>query len=183
MKTAAVIIVILLVCSLAYYLVFPKNTFITLDLGEKRGVVFSRTSISYQPSPDHFSKDGIHHIGPYISKLLVPSTKFKSLLIFTPDGQRGLGLDAKDGHIEVGFTVDWRKEPEKEKAIREYFEELNIKATEDYLGGNGGIPDAVRLLSYPIKGTEIEITNCVKDMLQRLCDISPTEALDISYNN
>lgn len=179
--TIFIIISALLLCLIVYYFLFPRNTFFTFYLGDKRRIVFSRTSVSYKPSPDRFPNDGLNHIAPYISKLLVTSTKFKSLLIFTPDGQRGLSLDAKEGQIKVRFTIDWRKDPAKEKTIRKYFQNLDIKPTEDYLGGNGGVPDAVRILSYPITGTEPEVVNLVKDMLQNLSDVSSNEVLDINY--
>ncbi len=168
-----------LVCVIAYYFLFPENRFITFYFKDKSGVVFSKTRISYQPAPDRYSTNGIDQIPSYISKLIVPSTKFKFLFIFTPDGQRGLSLTAKDGQITVGFTVDWRKHPEKEKNIRSYFKRLDIEPIKDYLGGNGGVADATRLLSYPIAGAETTISSLVKDMLQHLCDISSKEALDI----
>ncbi len=172
-----------LVCVIAYYFLFPENRFITFYFKDKSGIVFSKTRISYQPAPDRYSAGGIDHLPSYISKLTVPSTKFKFLFIFTPDGQRGLSLTAKDGQISVGFTVDWRKYPEKEKNIRSYFKRLDIEPIKDYLGGNGDVADAIRLLSYPISGTETAVSNQVKDMLQRLCDISSKEALEIRLDD
>lgn len=172
-----------LVCVISYYILFPENRFITFYFKDKSGIVFSKTRISYQPASDRYSADGIDHILSYISKLIVPSTKYKFLSIFTPDGQRGLGLTAKNGQITVSFTVDRRKHPEKEKNIRSYFKKLDIEPSEGYLGGNGGVADATRLLSYPITGTETAISNLVKDMLQSLCDISSKEALDIRYDD
>jgi hypothetical protein len=180
--TILIIIAVSLLCLAIYYLLFPKNTFFTFYFNDKSRLVFSKTRIAYKPAPDSFSRDGINHISPYISKLFIPSTKFIFLLIFSPDGHRGLSLEAKDGEIKVGFTIDWRKQPEKENNIRNYFQNLHIETSKDYLGGNGGVPDAVRLLSYPLKGNEAEISSLVKDMLQTLCGISPQEALDIEYD-
>lgn len=181
--TILIIISAVLVCVIAYYFLFPENRFITFYFKDKNSIVFSKTRISYKSAPDRYSADGIDHISSYISKLIVPSTKFKFLFIFTPDGQRGLSLTAKDSQITVGFTVDWRKHPEKEKDIRSYFKKLDIEPSEDYLGGNGDVADATRLLSYPLTGTETALSKLVKDMLQSLCNISSKEALDIRYDD
>jgi hypothetical protein len=51
----------------------------------------------------------------------------------------------------------------------------------DYLAGNGGVPDATRILEYPLSGSTVEVTALTKRILQELCSVSPTEALDIKY--
>jgi hypothetical protein len=53
----------------------------------------------------------------------------------------------------------------------------------DYLAGNGGVPDATRILDYPIGGSTAEVTALTKRILQELCGVSPTEALDIKYED
>ncbi len=127
--------------------------------------------------------NGFHHIEPYVSRLLVPTNHFKALHIFTPDGNRGFGFSARDGRVEVGLMVEWRQEAQKEAAIRAFFSSLGIAPSRDYLAGNGGIPDATRILDYPITGSTAEVTALTKRILQELCGVSPTEALDIRYED
>jgi hypothetical protein len=38
-------------------------------------------------------------------------------------------------------------------------------------------------LDYPIAGSSGEITALTKRILQELCDVAPTEALDIKYGD
>lgn len=79
--------------------------------------------------------------------------------------------------------VDWRKEPEREAAIRAFFDSLSVEPTEDYLAGNGLVRDASRILSYPIQGDASTITELAKRILEELCGISPEEALNIEYSD
>jgi len=172
-----------LVAVAAYFLLFPRNTFISLSRPSGGAVTFSRTGVSLEAAPDHYATNGFSHIEPYISRLLVPTNHFKFLHMFTPDGTRGFGFDAKDGLVHAGLTAEWRQESQREAAIRAFFSSLGIAPSQDYLAGNGGVPDATRILDYPIKGSTAEVTALTKRILQELCGVSATEALDISYGD
>jgi hypothetical protein len=115
--------------------------------------------------------------------LLVPANSFKFLSVFTPDGSRGLGLHARDGVVHVDLNVDWRQESQRETAIRAFFSSLGIAPARDYLAGNGGVADALRILEYPVTGSTAEVTALAKRILQELCGVAPTEALDIRYGD
>ena len=80
-------------------------------------------------------------------------------------------------------VAEWRQESQREAAIRAFFSSLGIAPSQDYLAGNGGVPDATRILDYPIKGSTAEVTALTKRILQELCGVSATEALDISYGD
>jgi hypothetical protein len=182
MKTAIIVIISIVVIGLvAYYALFPKNSFITISSKGKGGITFSRTSVKYRPAPDFYPENGFEHLGSYISKLLKYSDEFKLLIISTPEGDKALGLNSKAGIVGVGFTVEWKQDPEEERMIRDYFKRMNIAPHRDYLADNGGIKDSTRVLDYNIQGNEKEITMLVKDVLKKLCDISETEALNIYY--
>ena len=184
MKTALLVLFVLIIlAAIAYFVFFPRNTFITLSRSGGSTVTFSRTGVSLEAAPDHYATNGFEHIEPYVSRLLVPSSRFKFLHIFTPDGMRGFAFNAKDGAVEAGLTVEWRQEAQKEAAIRAFFSSLGIAPSRDYLAGNGGVADATRILDYPITGNSAEVTALTKRILQELCGISPTEALDISYGD
>ncbi len=164
-----------------YFLLFPRNSFINIRRPGGGTVTLSRTGVSFQPAPDHFATNGFDHIEPYVSRLLVPTNRFKFLHIFTPDGNRGFGLTARGGLVEAGLTLEWRQEAQREAAIRSFFGSLGVAPSQDYLAGNGGIPDATRILEYPLKGSTAEVTALTKRILQELCGISPDEALNIGY--
>ncbi len=182
MKTTIIIIISIIVIGLvAYYVLFPKNTFITIYNKDKSGITFSKTSIKHRPAPDFYPENGFEQLGSYISKLLKYSDDFKLLIISTPEGDKALGIDSKAGILNVGFTVEWKQEPELEKSIRGYFRRLNITPHQDYLADNGGIKDSTRILNFNIQGNQKEVTVMVKDILKKLCDISETEPLNIYY--
>lgn len=184
MKITPLVLIALFVAALVtYFLLFPRNTFISLYRPSGGTVTFSRTGVSFEAAPDHYATNGFDHIEPYVARLLVPTKRFKSLSIFTPDGNRGFGFNARDGKVEAGLTVEWRQEAQKEAAIRAFFSSLGISPSRDYLAGNGGVPDATRILDYPITGSTAEVTGLTKRILQELCGVLPTEALDISYRD
>lgn len=167
---------------LGFYRSIPRNGYLTIGRPGGGAIVFSRTGISLERPPDHYSVNGSDSIEPYIARLLASSASFKHLSMFTPDGARGFGLNARNGGIEVTFIVDWRNEPEREQAIRTFFDSQGIDATDDYLAGNGDVDDATRILSYPVSGRSAELTDLSSRILEHLCDVAPSEALHISYS-
>ena len=181
MKIASIVALLIAAIVFAYFLFFPKNTFMIFKRSSGGTITFSGTGIEFAPPPDHYATNGFDEIERYVARLLVPTNTFKFLHIFTPDGSRGFGLDAKDGTVRAGLTVEWRQEPEREAKIRSFFASRGIAPTEDYLAGNGGVPDATRILSYPIIGSSAEVTALTKCILQELCGVSPAEALDINF--
>jgi hypothetical protein len=185
MKIALLVFVAVIVTAAVAYLVFfPRNSFFIISRpGGGGSVTLSRTGVSFEAAPDHYATNGFDHIEPYVSRLLVPTNRFKFLHMFTPDGTRGFGFSGRDGVVEAGLTVEWRQEAPREAAIRAFFSSLGIAPSQDYLAGNGGVPDATRILDYPIKGSTAEVTALTKRILQELCGVSATEALDISYGD
>jgi hypothetical protein len=184
MKIALLIFAALIIAAVvAYFLLFPRNTFISFSRPSGGTVRFSRTGVSLEAAPDHYAANGFDHIEPYVSRLLVPTTRFKFLRIFTPNGRRGFGFSARNGVVEAVLTIEWRQEAKREAEIRAFFGSLGITPSRDYLAGNGGVPDATRILEYPISGSTADVTALTKRILQELCGVSPTEALDISHGD
>jgi len=179
LSLVAVIVAAVAVC----FLLFPSNMYISFPKPGGGEVTFSRAGISFESAPDHFPSNGFDHIEPYVSRLLVPYNRFKFLSMFTPDGTRGFGLDAKDGVVHAHLTVEWRQEPKRETAIRAFFNSLAIAPSRDYLADNGGVAGATRVLEFPITGNTAEVTALTKRILEELCGVSPTEALDIRYTD
>jgi hypothetical protein len=184
MKIALLIFVgVIVVAVVAYLLLFPRNTFISFSRASGGTVTFSQTGVSLEAAPDRYATNGFDHIEPYVSRLLMPTNRFKFLHMFTPDGNRGFGFSARDGVLQAGLTVEWRQEARREAAIRAFFSSLSVAPSRDYLAGNGGVADATRILEYPVTGSTAEVTTLTKRILQELCGVSPTEALDIKYTD
>jgi hypothetical protein len=181
MKVSVTLIVVLAAGAVVYSLLVPANTFITFRRSSGGTVTFSRWRIEFEGPPDHYNTGAFDHIESYVSRLTAPSPKKRFVGIFTSTGDRGFGLDAVKGRIEAVFTIEWRQEPQREAAIRAFFESRGIPSTEDYLAGNGGVPDASRVLNFPLTGNASEITDLTKRILQELCGVSSTEPLNIDY--
>lgn len=144
-------------------------------------IVFSRNGVSFEPPPNRLETGGREQIAEYVDTFLKSSDSFKHLMLFTPDGNRGFSMTSSNNEVQANFSVEWRDTPEKESAIRSFFEAISVKPTEDYLAMNGLVPDSTRLLSYPITGSVAEVTDLTQHILIELCGIQPDEALNISY--
>ena len=86
-------------------------------------------------------------------------------------------------HVHQFFQTERQHEGEREAAIRASFSSLGIAPSRDYLAGNGGVPDATRVLHYPITGSTAVVTTLTRRILHELCGVSPAEAVDISYGD
>jgi hypothetical protein len=181
MRLGALVLLAPAACVIFVCWLLPANTFVVFKRPDRGTITVSRSGVELGAPPDRYPADGFAHIEPYVSKLLVPSSRIRWVSIFTPAGDRGLALHANGMNVELHLTVEWRAEPKREAAIRSFFAARDIGASEDYLAGNGGVPDATRLLAYPIAGGATEVTALTKRALQELCGVSPSEPLDIGF--
>jgi hypothetical protein len=135
------------------------------------------------PEPDHFKSNGFEHIESYVARLLQSSAPFTSVIIATPDQQIAVSLWQRHGAPQFSVSVDWRSEPARERAIREFFSARGLAASQDYLGGNGGVPDAIRGLGYFLP-TDIQfISILTKDVLRQIYELGEQSALDFTYQD
>src|SRR5260370_13937558 len=139
-------ILVVVAGAVAYLLLVPANTFIIFRRRGGGTVSFSRTEIEFQGPSDHYTADAFDHIESYVSRLMAPSRKKRFVNIFTPAGDRGFGLYAGDGKIEAQLTVEWRREPQREAAIRAFFGSRGIAPAEDFLSGTGADPETTAVL-------------------------------------
>jgi hypothetical protein len=182
MKVTGVILLLLAACGVAYYFLVPRDMFIIFHRRDGGTVAFSRWRIEFEGPPDRYATGAFDRIESYVSRLMAEPRKSRSVSIFTPAGGRGFALHASDGATEAHLTVEWRQDPKREAAIRAFFESREISATEDYLAGNGGVPDATRLLAYPLAGSPSEVATATKRILEELCGVSSAEPLNIRYS-
>lgn len=182
MKVGAIILVLLGASAVAYCLLVPKSTFIIFPRGDGGSVVLSRWRIEFEAPPDHDTVGAFDHIESYVSRLMAEPRKSRWVMIFTPAGDRGFALRGSQEVIEAHLTVEWRQQPKREAAIRAFFDARHIPPIEDYLAGNGGVPDATRLFAYPLTGSPSEVTAITRRILEELCGVSSTEPLNIRYS-
>ena len=195
MTQISVIICVILLGTTAYFL-FPVKTRIRDELPSKSIVLPGAFLVQVDedgkqigdiewvnvPEPDRYPNNGFRYIEQYVSRLLTSKADFTSLSISSPDGNRGFGLSFRDKQIELSFSIDWRTEKDKEIIIRNFFKELEIIPSEDYLAGNADVPDAIRILIYPISGDLQQMTDLCKRILKEIFYISGNDGLIFTYD-
>lgn len=129
------------------------------------------------PRGTYYTDNAFAQIESYISRLIVPSDKYKSLSIYALDQIRGCSLQTVRKILEVWFILKPHQENSREAKIRSFFASREISPSRDYLANNGG----TRILDYPLSGTVDDLTAMVKKILQELCDVSAKEPLCIEY--
>ena len=133
------------------------------------------------PKPDRFASDGFAQVESYVSRLLQSSARYTSLIIATPDEQIAVCLGQRGGVSHFSIFIDWRSEPDREKAIRQFFSERRLVTSRDYLAGNGDVPDATRCLDYCLPPDVQFITTLTKDLLREIYQLREHDALDFTY--
>jgi hypothetical protein len=137
----------------------------------------SKQTSERPPRGEYYPENAFAQIESYISRLVAPSEKYKSLSFYALDQMRGCNLLTVRQILEVWFMVKAQQENQQEVKIRSFFASREMRPSRDYLANNGG----TRILDYPLTGTVDELTEMVKTILQELCDISPKEPLSIDY--
>ena len=184
MKIALLIFAALIIVAvIAYFLSFPRNTFISFSRPNGGTVTFSRTGVSSEAAPTITPRMVSTTSSRMYPVCSCPQIISSSCRYSRPTAHAALGLSAKNGVVQAGLTVEWRQEAQRETEIRAFFGSLGITPSRDYLAGNGGVADATRILEYPISGSTADVTALTKRILQELCGVSPTEALDIKYTD
>ena len=133
------------------------------------------------PEPDHFATDGFGQIERYVCRLLQSSARFSSLIIATPDQQIAVSLWQRSGVPEFTLSVEWRSEPERERALRKFFAERGLSISHDCLAGNGPVPDATRCLGYFLPPDTQFITALTRDVLRHTYQLREQDALDFTF--
>lgn len=143
------------------------------DLGDGRWVKI--------PKPDIFKHDGAGQIQSYVSRLLRSTARFSSLIIATPDQQVAVSLWQRGGIPEFSLSLQWRSEPERERAVRQFFTERGISTSQDYLAGNGDVPDATRFLAYFLPSDGPFITGITQDVIRRIYGVRDQDPLNFTF--
>jgi hypothetical protein len=181
MRLAAILLLLVAGGVICYFLV-PRGAVLMVRWFGGGYLVVSRTSVGFVSGPDHYVSGAFDHIESHVDRLLAAPRGMRFLRFFTPAGDRGFSLHANGDAVEAYLTVQRSQEPETEAAIRAFFNVLDIRPTQDYLAANGGVPEATRVLAYPLTGSSSEIAALSRRILQEVCGVSPAEPLHIGYS-
>jgi hypothetical protein len=131
--------------------------------------------------PDHFESKGLDHLKTYVQRMAASKNWMSDVTVFTSNGESGFALQKMDGDVTFQITVEWRQQPGQEAKIRAFFKKLGISPTEDYLAGNGGVPDATRVFSWPLPSDPERIETISKEAAKQLCGITDNTPIDIQF--
>jgi len=133
------------------------------------------------PKPEKFRSEGFAQIENYISRLLKSSARFNSLIIARPNGQMAVSVMKRGKLPWFSAMVNWRSEPERERAIMDFFAQRGLSTTQDYLAGNGEVPDAIRCLAYSLPADVQFITAITKEVLREVYHLREEEGLNFTF--
>jgi hypothetical protein len=133
------------------------------------------------PEPDRFRAHGLAQVEPYVARLMASPEGFAALSVFTPDGQRGLGLSRREGVPRINLNVDRLADAEREGAIRAFFTERRLVPEVDHLAGNGGVPEATRCLTYVLPADAVFVATLAREVLVRIYGVGENAALNFSF--
>jgi hypothetical protein len=167
-------------CFLGYQLMdrAPKTFFVqTVDAA---GKPIGAPQISFAPAPVHVRANGLGSLKRYVDKLFASSSSIVALLIFTPDGQRGLSLMRKSGKLSLNVALDTRSEIVRERTVRNLFAKRGIKPAQDYLAGNGGVANATRVIDFPLPLDAGKAAGIAESVLREVYEVSSESPLDFT---
>jgi hypothetical protein len=179
MVVPAVCIGIAALAFVAWYVRFHQGMYV--QRVDQSGKPIGKAKWVKTPEPDRIASNGLSQVESYVTRLVQSQGTSCSLDIFTPDGQRGLGLTRSDDQVILNLIVNQRNEPDKERAIRDFFKEKSIAPVSDVPVSVGGVPDAVRALGYPVSGDAHEVAALCQQVLKDLYGITAEEALDFTF--
>jgi hypothetical protein len=192
MKPFVIALVIMLLIGIGLAAYFAKHPVPFVDRRnwmhvvsvDNTGKQVGKEEIVRIPDPDSTPRYGLSHVGEQVERLFKAAGKRPTLSMFTTDGMRGFGLTRANGQTSVDITVEVAPaaaaEPQKEAAIRAYFKSRNLYPTEDYMAANGGIPNATRVLSFPLPGTSEQVTAAATKLLKDIFQIREDEAISFT---
>ncbi len=133
------------------------------------------------PEPDHYASNGSSQIEAYVTKVVHSTESFSSLIVSTPDGEVALLLLKQDSNLQITLSIDVTSKPDEEQALRRFFACRGIGPIDDYLAQNGDVPDATRMLSFPLPSDIEFVTVLSKELLVQVYGVNERAALDFSF--
>src|SRR5256885_5487066 len=116
------------------------------------------------PPAERFSSDGISHIRPFVMRVLSSKANASWITVGTPSGRTAIGIGKQGSRVSVDVSVNVRR-PAREAAIRKFFASRKLEPCKDYLARNGGVPNSVRVLEYPLQPDAGQISKLAGNLL------------------
>jgi hypothetical protein len=142
--------------------------------------VLSAHEVSYNPPPDMCVIDSLTHVGSYVLRFLAVSKGCRHLLVFTPDGGRGVGLWNRGGQISVFITIQKADGPDTEGQVRRLFDQFGCVPKRDLAATTGNPPEPVRYLLFDVGSSANDIVALVTGILTKIYGVGECDPLEMT---
>jgi hypothetical protein len=158
-----------------------KPKFVIVSSVDGKGNLIAVPELHLLPPPTVVSSRGLSQLSAQLARLSNSSSASPALMISSLDEQRGLNVSKRNGQFVLSFVFDVRSPTRREKAVRRLFEKLGSAPIEDYLASNGGVPNATRILTYPMPSQPPLLDLCLR-LLREVYGVSDEEGLTYSLH-
>ena len=125
--------------------------------------------------------NGIAKIEAYVERLLRSKAKSAWANLSTKSGNTAISIAQHERKLSLGLSTSTARERTREAAIREFFARRSISPSDDYLAANGGVPEATRILSFPMPRNTAVVAQIAADLLREIYRLRDSTTLDIRY--
>jgi hypothetical protein len=125
--------------------------------------------------------NGLAEIEGYVARVIASKAKSTSVQFSTKSGNTAISVAKYEGKLTLGLVTGTKRERAREAAIRQFFASRSIQPSADYLGANGGVPNATRVLDFPMPQDSTAIAQIAADLLREIYRLRDSTTLDIRY--
>jgi hypothetical protein len=133
------------------------------------------------PPAERFASNGMSHIESCVARVLRSKGPSSWIVVSTPSGLSSMSIGKHNGVTTLATSIDVRRKPARESAVRAFFADRKIAPIADYLAANGGVPKSTRVLEYPVGSSAKRIASVAREFLRNIYKLTDRSALNIRY--
>jgi hypothetical protein len=137
--------------------------------------------VDVPPSTRHAR--GLAEIEGYVARVIASKAKSSSAHFSTKSGNTAIGVAKYENKLSLGLVTSTTRERKREAAIRQFFAARNISPSADYLAANGGVPNATRVLDFPMPHDPAVVAQIAADLLRYIYRLRDSTTLDIRFRD
>jgi len=143
-------------------------------------------STHYQAKPRRYRRNGASHVRHCVQRLIASNAPHTWLYFYSSGRHSGFSLEKYvsepwEEAFEIRMMFNRLQDPACESIARAFFDDLDIDPRWDSLEGSPTCP--TRVLIWPIGAPVEQLPVLCQTILSDLCQVTPGEALNITYND
>ena len=179
--TLAALLICVLAFLAAWWLVGNGPKLMVVSTVDSKGQMIGTPQLHLLPTPTQIPSRGLSQLPTQVARLTNSGSRSATLIISTPDQQRGFGVSKLNRQIEFLFTIERSATPNEEGTVRRLFTTLRVFPKEDYLASNGGVSNSTRILTYPQPSNTPSLAAHCSRILKEVYGVSDEEGLTFSF--